>query len=61
MVGAGAEVIYTSQPRPTSEIRIQRDGAGRITNQGELEVWVQNVHRQGKILALVMNVAPLQS
>jgi len=47
MVGAGAEVIYTSQPRPTSEIRIQRDGAGRITNQGELEVWVQNVHRQG--------------
>jgi len=47
MVESGAEMLYTTQPRPKSEIQIRRDKAGRMTNHEELEVWIHNLHGQG--------------
>jgi hypothetical protein len=47
MVESGADMLYTSQPRPKSEIQICRDKTGRMTNPEELETWIHNVHSQG--------------
>jgi hypothetical protein len=47
MVESGADMLYTTQPQPNSEIQISRDKTGRIINPEELEAWYKNVHSQG--------------
>lgn len=48
MIEAGAEMLFTSQPSPRSQLNIERNADGNVADQARVEEYIRDIHRQGK-------------
>lgn len=47
MIKAGAEMLFTSQPSPKSQLNIERSADGTVANQARIEQFIRDIYRQG--------------